>query len=99
MRYFLLNGTFKADRPQGPEFKAALDAHHEYNAGLMKSGKMMLGGPKPTGSGIMIIKCEDEVEAQQICDNDPFVKLGVQTYDVIEFKKFSCIEALNDWFN
>ena len=32
MKYFILNGTFKEGRPEGPAFKAALDAHVAYTA-------------------------------------------------------------------
>ena len=28
MKYFILIGNFKPGRPEGPAFKAALDAHH-----------------------------------------------------------------------
>ena len=28
MKYYILTGNFKPDRPEGPAFKAALDAHH-----------------------------------------------------------------------
>ena len=30
MKYYILNGTFRPDRPEGPAFKEALDAHHAY---------------------------------------------------------------------
>ena len=36
MKYFILNGTFKEGRPEGPAFKAALDAHHAYTAEYIK---------------------------------------------------------------
>ena len=27
------------------------------------------------------------------------MQFGVQTYDVTEFKKFACVDKLEDWFN
>lgn len=99
MRYFLLDGTFKEDRPQGADFKAALDAHHVYWKEFIDNGSVLLSGPKMLGSGLVIIKCEDIADAEAICAADPFVTEGVQTYDIKEFKNFNGNACVKEWFD
>lgn len=98
MKYFLANGTFCENRPQGGDFKAALDAHHAYWAKYVQAGMILVGGPKMKGSGLLIIKGEDEKSVAEICANDPFVLAGVQTYEISEFQKFMGCDCVNDWF-
>ena len=38
MKYYFLEGTFKEGRPEGLEFKKALDAHHTYLKPFFESG-------------------------------------------------------------
>lgn len=98
MKYFILNSTFRPDRPEGPAFKEALDAHHAYLDPIVAEGKVLFSGPKPAGGGVMVMKAESEDEIQTFIDNDPFVSRGVQTYDVIEFKAFNVLPEIKDWF-
>ena len=98
MKYYILNGTFRPDRPEGPAFKEALDAHHAYLNPMVASGKILVSGPKPGGGGIMLLKAEDMAEVQALIDNDPFVIRGVQTYAVTEFMAFNVQPEVKDWF-
>lgn len=98
MQYFLLNGTFCETRPQGGDFKAALDAHHAYWEPYVKKGDILIGGPKTKGSGLFIMRGEDEETVTKLANEDPFVKAGVQTYEISEFKFFMGDECVKDWF-
>ena len=97
MKYFVLDGKFKEDRPQGPAFKEALDAHHAYNAEFIAKGDVLACGPKPGGGGIMIIRAESQEAIEEYAANDPFIKLGVQEYDIKEFNVFAVHEGAAAW--
>ncbi|MGM9578229.1 MAG: YciI family protein [Evtepia sp.] len=99
MKYYILNGTFRPDRPEGPAFKAALDAHHGYLAPMVASGKILVSGPKPGGGGVILLKAEDMDEVQAIIAGDPFVVRGVQTYEVAEFKPVYVQPEVKEWFS
>ena len=99
MKYYILNGSFREDRPEGPAFKAALDAHHAYLEPFVTSGKILVSGPKPGGGGIMVLRAQDMEEVQTLIAKDPFVTGGVQTYDVTEFKPFNLQPEVKDWFS
>lgn len=98
MKYYLFDGTFNENRPQGPDFKAALDAHHQYTGELLAKGQILVGGPKMAGSGFFIVKCEDDAAAEKIAAEDPFVIRGVQTYKISEFKMVLGDESVKEWF-
>ena len=99
MKYYLLNGKSNPEIKPGPDFKAALDAHHEYWDPFVKEGIVLIGGPKMAGSGLLIIKCEDIAEVEKLCADDPFVTRGVQTYDISEFRLFTGNDCVKEWFN
>lgn len=98
MKYYLFDGTFNENRPQGPAFKEALDAHHKYTGALLAKGQILVGGPKMAGSGFIIVKAEDDAAAEKIAAEDPFVTSGVQTYKISEFKMVLCDDAVKEWF-
>ena len=97
MKYFILNGTFKEGRPEGPAFKAALDAHHAYTAKFIASGDILTCGPKPDGGGVMIIRAKSKESIEEFIANDPFVTAGVQDYSIVEFNIFAIQEYANEW--
>ena len=98
MKYYFLEGTFKEGRPEGLEFKKALDAHHTYLKPFFDSGKILTSGPKASGDGgIILIKLEDSEKIEDFCDSDPFVKAGVQEYKVVEFKVFDIQKYAKEW--
>ncbi len=98
MKYYILNGTFRPDRPQGPAFREALEAHHAYVRKYVEDGVVLAAGPKPKGSGIILLKAEDEDWVRAFCAGDPFVQAGVQDYEIIEFKYFTGNACAADWF-
>lgn len=98
MKFYLLNGTFCENKPQGPAFFEALNAHHAYWAEYEQKGMVLIAGPKMAGSGLLVIKCADQAEVEAMCAADPFVTAGVQTYDIQEFRLFSGCECVKDWF-
>lgn len=98
MKFFFLNGTFKDNIPQGPAFKEILDAHHAYWAPYMKEGKVLIAGPKTTGAGILVLKCEENENVQDFIDADPFVTKGVAVFEAMEFKPFYVLPETEQWF-
>ena len=97
MKYFILNGTFKEGRPEGPAFKAALDAHHAYTAKFLQNGDILTCGPTPGGGGVMIIRAESVEAIEELIANDPFVTAGVQEYSIQEFNVFAIQEYAKAW--
>ena len=97
MKHFILIGNFKPDRPEGPAFKAALDAHHAYNQTFLDKGDILTCGPKPGGGGVCILRAESREAVDEYIANDPFVKAGVQEYTVTEFNVFAIQDYAKDW--
>ena len=97
MKYFILNSTFKEGRPEGPAFKAALDAHHAYTAKYLQNGDILTCGPKPNGGGVIIVRAESTEAVEELIANDPFVTAGVQEYSIQEFNVFAIQEYAKEW--
>jgi len=97
MKYYILIGNFKPDRPEGPAFKAALDAHHAYNQKFLDSGDILTCGPKPGGGGIVVLRAESREAVDTYIAGDPFVQAGVQEYTVTEFNVFAIQDYAKDW--
>lgn len=99
LKYYILEGSFLENYPKGAELKSAIEAHHKYLEPYFKSGSILMSGPKAgAGGGVIVIKCEDNSDINQFCKDDPFVKAGIQEYNVIEFKLFGCQELVKNWF-
>lgn len=68
------------------ELDKVLEAHLHHQIRLEKEGIMFGAGPlsnadgSPTGTGMIIIRAESEVEARGIADQDPFHAKGLRTY-------------------
>ena len=60
MKHFILIGNFKPGRPEGPAFKAALDAHPAYNRTFLDKGDLL---PCGLNSALLDIP-EGELEAK-----------------------------------
>ena len=99
MKYYLIDGTFCENRPQGPAFKEALDAHHAYWAPFIQKGDVLISGPKMSGAGLIILKAENDEVVQKMIANDPFVLGGVATFTASEFKAFFKVPAIEAWFS
>ncbi|MBM3740174.1 MAG: hypothetical protein FJW39_30835 [Acidobacteria bacterium] len=70
------------------EEKKVMGEHFEYLKGKLKEGKLVLAGPgmdreKPLG--IILVEVPTREEAEQIAQNDPSVKAGVQLAKVYQF--------------
>lgn len=99
MKFYLINGSFTENHPTGPAFKEALDAHHAYWAPFMQAGKVLLSGPKAGGAGIVVFKCVENENVQDIINADPFVVRGVATFEAMEFKPFFKSPIADKWFS
>ena len=97
MKFYLVNGNF-TNRPDGAAFKDALDAHHAYWAQFIQTGKVLLCGPKTTGCGILIVKCDADDSIDAMIAGDPFVERGIASFEASEFKAFYKMPAIADWF-
>ncbi|MDL2236227.1 YciI family protein [Christensenellaceae bacterium OttesenSCG-928-K19] len=96
MKFYVLEGSFVENHPTGEAFKKALDAHHEYMDVGLKDGSVLISGPKVGAKGgVIVVKTDDIVG---FCNNDPFVKEGVQEYRVSEFSMFDCQDFVEGWF-
>ena len=68
------------------ELDRHLEAHLQHQIRLEKSGIMFGAGPlanpdgTSTGTGMIIIRAENETEARRIADEDPFHSIGLRTY-------------------
>jgi len=68
------------------ELSKVLEAHLEHQIRQEKEGIMFGAGPlsnpdgSPTGTGMIIIRAENEAEARRIADKDPFHANGLRTY-------------------
>lgn len=99
MKFYFLNGTFKEDYPKGPAFKEALDAHHAYWRPFMEAGKVLFSGPKTSGAGVLVLKCEENENVQEIMAADPFATRGVAVFEALEFNPFYKNPGAEDWFS
>jgi len=99
MKYFIIEGSFAKDHPTGAVLETAIKAHTDYLQAGLDSGTILFAGPKArSGGGFIIVKYEDERDAQDLCDNDPMFKSGIQTYDITEFFLHDCQDPLRYWF-
>jgi uncharacterized protein len=64
-------------------------AHREYMADLVARGAIFASGPIAPGpdgeshGGATALLVTDEAEARRIMDNEPFVRGGARTYDLV----------------
>lgn len=99
MKYYVLDGCFLETRPQGAEFKNALDAHHEYLLPYIESGAILFSGPKiGGGGGFFVMKCDDDFDIEKFCAEDPMVTSGVQIFKISQFKSLHSHPLLEGWF-
>ena len=76
------------------EDEQIMSEHFSYLKGLIASKKLVLAGPilnekKPTG--ILIFECETIEEAQELMNEDPSIKKGIQKIILLEPFKLSLI--------
>jgi uncharacterized protein YciI len=69
------------------EDELIMSKHFEYLKGLIEKKKLVIAGPilnekKPTG--IFIFECDTLDEAQELINNDPSIKAGIQKLVMLE---------------
>lgn len=100
MRYFLLNAGFVADHATGEALQKAISAHLAYLADGVKKGQILFAGPKVgREGGVIVIKGQDMATAQHFCEQDPIVQVGIQQYEIIEFKHYASQAEVAKWFS
>jgi uncharacterized protein YciI len=71
--------------------------HLAWIAEHTKSGKLLLAGRQTSGKGgLLVFNVPTRAEVESMCNNDPYAKNSVATYDYIEFdaKSGALIPAL-----
>lgn len=64
--------------------KAVIEQHVEFLRKLDESGKLVLGGPLPDErKGMLILRVESKVEAEEIAKSDPFFTEGFSEFRVM----------------
>jgi uncharacterized protein YciI len=89
--YWLIVST-----PSAGTDRAAIDAHVKEHVGwllelertdvLFVSGPLLSGPGTGPGSGVTVIRAADEESARQIAAADPFVKAGLRTFEVFQWR-------------
>jgi uncharacterized protein YciI len=70
-----------------PEESAVIERHFEYLKGRLADGSLVLAGRTDDARfGIAVIKAENEKAAREIMENDPSVKEGVFTGELMQFR-------------
>ena len=82
MKYYVLIGNMVKRPAEIPNFKGLLNEHHAYLKDYKDKGDVLLSGPKKEGFGGIILIRTDKDPIQSFIDNDPFVKSGIQEYEV-----------------
>jgi uncharacterized protein len=81
--------TFATDMT--PEEGAVMQKHAAYWAEMFKTGKVLIIGPvlDPKGArGMAVLETDSLAEAQQMADNDPSVKSGLNKAEVSPMSVF-----------
>ncbi len=95
MKYYILEGTFIENHPTGDELKKVMGEHFAYLKVGLENGSVSLSGPKTGGDGGIVIVKSDNIE--DFCNEDPFVRQGVQKYRVLEFSPNEYLDCLKEW--
>ena len=97
MKYYVLIGNMVKNPAEIPYFKELLNEHHAYLNDYKDKGDVLLSGSKKEGFGGIILIRMDNESIQSFIDNDPFVKSGIQEYEVTEFTVFDRQDYTNEW--
>lgn len=65
--------------------RALMEKHVAYFAELFAAGKLLIYGPVMTSKGsfgMAVLEVADQAEAEQICENDPTIRDGLNTYSI-----------------
>lgn len=68
------------------EIELALEAHRDYLDRNIAEGIVATAGAKvPRSGGIIILTTKDKKVAEDFVENDPFMKLDLARYELVEF--------------
>jgi uncharacterized protein YciI len=72
-----------------PDQREVFDRHGAYLERLHAEGRVLFAGRCWDGPfGVVVLEVEDEEEARAIVEDDPSVRLGVQTAELYPFNVF-----------
>lgn len=98
MKHYMLEGSFRKDRPRGDVFKEALKGHMAYWQKYFDNGNTLVSGAKiGVGGGIVVVALDDDVLIDNVIADDPFVAAGVMEYNVVPFDVLLIKESVKDW--
>lgn len=64
-----------------------LSEHREYLSSGYEKGLLLVSGPRvPKEGGVIIGRFESRAAAQEFCDNDPFSRKQLASYEILEFE-------------
>ena len=65
----------------------SLSEHREYLSSGYDKGLLLASGPRvPKDGGIIIGRFASKAEAQEFCNNDPFARKNLASYEILEFE-------------
>ena len=92
---FIFELTYTADLDRIDE---AMKGHMRWLNALYSAGAVLVSGRKvPRDGGIIILKAGSREEAQAVANEDPFVKQGLATVRIVEFRASQMATALKGW--
>jgi uncharacterized protein YciI len=78
--------TFSKPAATREQIMPHLQEHLDWQRTMHDAGTMLFSGPSADHSmGIMVLRAGSLDEAKQTLDSEPFHKLGLRTYEVIEW--------------
>jgi len=69
--------------------RALMAKHAAYFADLFATGKLLIYGPVLASLGpfgMAVLEVADEAEAQQICESDPTIRAGLNSFSISPMK-------------
>ena len=101
MKYFFVDGTFNEPMSIGEnELQKAIEEHLALLQKGFEEGFILVSGPKVnTGGGVIIIKGQSLLDIENYFAKDPLKILGIQAYNIVEFKLHDCQAVLKGWFD
>lgn len=94
---FILELTYTADLS---EIDAAMKAHMRWLNAQYAAGRFLVSGRKvPRDGGVIIATGSDRAAIEAIAAEDPFVRQGLATVRVVEFRASQKTQEIERWAN
>ena len=92
---FILELTYTADLS---EIDAAMQAHMRWLSAQYAAGRFLVSGRKvPRDGGVIIATGSDRTAIEAIAAEDPFVRQGLATVRVVEFRASQKTKEIERW--